>query len=420
MKRALLSFGPVIVSLVLPAFGSEPSKLTLKRAEALEATSPLRGALYQKNQGLEMINDNRYSPDNGKTWQPMETGPDFDSKLPYGYRRNPHPAWRDPVNGNILVLLNCMDTPDKDPRAHEPRWQWYWYYLRYRVSTDGGRTFLFDEPIIQKGEEYSPEHPLDGVHIGKNCYFLGDVGCDPIRTREGTILVPMQWPPLNPNGEGFYNPGGGWYWLDSRILIGRWTEDNHIEWDVSDSIEGDGDRTARGLYEPTLAQMPDGNILCIMRGSNGGPRDSSCQWPSYKWKSVSKDGGHTWSKPEPWTYSDGETFFSPASMSELLTHSNGRIYWIGNLSEDNCQANHPRWPLVIGEVDPKTYGLIRESVLVIDTKKPDEDDVNLSHWHAYEDRPTGEIVLAMDRASKGYKSRQPMLYVVAVEAAKGE
>ena len=102
-------------------------------------------------------------------------------------------------------------------------------------------------------------------------------------------------------------------------------------------------------------------------------------------------------------------------MSELFTHSNGRIYWIGNLSESNCRANHPRWPLVIGEVDPKTYGLIRESVLVIDTKQPDERDVNLSHWHSYEDRETGYIIIPTTRASVGYKSRRPVLYVVGVE-----
>jgi len=304
-----------------------------------------------------------------------------------------------------------MDTPGKDPRAHEPRWQWFWYYLRYRVSTDGGRTYLCDEPIIQNGESYSPKHPIDGVHISKNCFFLGDLGCDPIRTREGTILVPMQMPPLAPDGQGFYNPGGGWYWLDSRILIGRWTEDNRLEWKTSKPIEGDGSRTVRGLYEPTLAQMPDGNIICIMRGSS----DRSNQLPSHKWISVSKDGGHNWSKPEPWSYSDRKPFFSPASMSELFTHSNGHIYWIGNLSKKNCQANHPRWPLIIGEVAPKTYGLIRDSVVVIDTKLPDEEDVNLSHWHSYEDRQTGDIVIPAARASKGYKSRRPVIYTIGVE-----
>jgi hypothetical protein len=102
-------------------------------------------------------------------------------------------------------------------------------------------------------------------------------------------------------------------------------------------------------------------------------------------------------------------------MSELFTHSSGRVYWIGNISDRNCQANHPRWPLVIGEVDPDTHGLVRESILVIDTRQPDEEDVNLSHWHSFEDRETGDIVITTARASKGYKSRQPVVYVVSVE-----
>ncbi len=394
---------------------AQPGQLSLKEKKLLKSTSALHLAIYQNNSDLKMIKRNAFSPDNGRTWTPMKPTPDFDKDLPYGYRRSPYPLWRDPVNGNILSLFNCMDTPDKDPHAHEPRWQWYWYYLRYRVSTDGGRTYLFDKPIIQKGEQYSPEHPVDGVYIGKNCFFLGDQGCDPIRTREGTILVPMQMPPLASDGKSFYNPGGGWYWLQSRILIGRWTKDNQIEWECSEPIRGDGKRTVRGLYEPTLAQMPDGNLICIMRGSNGGKSDPGNKLPSHKWISVSKDGGHKWSLPKPWTYTDGNAFFSPASMSELITHSNGRTYWIGNISQKNCQDNHPRWPLVIAEVDPQTYGLMRDNFVVIDTKLPEEEDVNLSHWHSREDRQTGDIILTTSRASKGYKSRTPVIYTVEVE-----
>ncbi len=410
----LMALAVVVAVAVHAAPGAEVSTLSLKSKTLLDAMSPLSGAIYQRPTGLEMMKLGGYSPDNGHTWERMELSWDFDSNLPYGYRRSPHTPWLDPVNGNIVVLLNCMDTPDKDPHAHEPRWQWYYYYLRYRVSTDGGRTWVCDEPIVQHGEEYSAEHPIDGVHITKNCFFLGDSGCRPIRTREGTVLVPMQMPPLNADGQGFYNPGGGWYWLDSMVLIGRWTEDNRIVWDASEPIQGDGDRTARGLYEPTLAQMPNGSILCVMRGSNGGRRDPRYEWPSHKWNCVSEDGGHTWSEPKPWTYAGGEPFFSPASMSELFTHSNGRVYWIGNLSDRNCRANHPRWPLVIGEVDPKTYGLIRERILVIDNKQPDEPDINLSHWHSYEDRETRDIIITTTRASSGYKSRHPVVYVVGV------
>lgn len=424
LKRKLIvsSFASLVSFLALAqtnAVAGNGGVLTLKSKTMLEESSPLTGAIYRHSTGVEMVKQGAYSPDNGRTWETMAVTPDFDSDLPYGYRRSPHAPWRDPINGNTMVLLNCMDTPGKDPRAHEPRWQWYWYYLRYRVSTDGGRTFQFDEPVVQAGEPYSAQHPIDGVHIGKNCYFLGDSGCRPIRTREGTVLVPMQMPPLAPSGDGFYNPGGGWYWLESKVLIGRWAKDNHIVWDVSEAIEGDGNRTARGLYEPTLAQLPDGTILCVMRGSNGGPRDPSHDWPSHKWVSLSRDGGHTWSEPEPWTYSDGKPFFSPASMSELFTYSNGSIYWIGNLNEENSRANHPRWPLVIGEVDPGTRGLIRDSVLIIDTKLPEEEDVNLSHWHSIEDRETGNIVITTARANEGYKERFPVVYVVGVSSSAG-
>ena len=417
-KNLILSTMIVFSLALQTVIAAGPGTLSLKKKQMLEATSPLFKAIYQNHSGQEMIKLHGFSPDNGRTWEPVKPRPDFDKDLPYGYRRSHYALWRDPVNGNILSLFNCMDTPDKDPRAHEPRWQWYWYYLRYRVSTDGGRSYLFDKPIVQKGKQYSPEHPVDGVHISKNCFFLGDLGCDPIRTREGTILVPMQMPPLADDGKSLHNPGGGWYWLQTRILIGRWTENNDIEWESSEPIEGDGKRTVRGLYEPTLAQMPDGNIICIMRGSNGGKSDPSNKLPSHKWISVSKDGGHKWSKPEPWTYSDGEEFFSPSSMSELITHSNGRTYWIGNISEKNCQANHPRWPLVIGEVDPKTYRIIRDNLVVIDTKQPDEEDVNLSHWHSFEDRQTGNIVITTSRASKGYKSRTPVIYTIGVEEAR--
>ena len=178
----------------------------VKSKTLLDETSPKHGAVYQKSTGLEMIRRDGYSPDNGLTWEKLEADKKFDADLPYGYRRAPRAPWRDPVNGNILLLVNSMDTPGKDPKAHEPHWQWYWYYIRYRVSTDGGRTYLFDEPIIQQGDEYSKEHPIDNIYISKNCFFIGDKGCVPIRTREGTILFPVQTPPLNPDGEGFIIP----------------------------------------------------------------------------------------------------------------------------------------------------------------------------------------------------------------------
>lgn len=360
-----------------------------------------------------MIGPRGYSPDNGRTWTPMKPTPDFTKGPPRGYRREPSPPWCDPVNGNILTLVDATDTPDLDPTISEPPILMETYYMRYRVSVDGGRTYLFDEPIIQKGD-YTPEHPIEGVWIGKNAFFQGDLGMRPVKLRNGNILVPAQASVLGPDGKLTY-PGGGYYWLDTVVLIGTWREDNRIEWDVSERIKGDPNRTARGLYEGTLAEMPDGRVLLVMRGSNGGKKDRMFVWGSYKWYSVSSDGGKHWTRPRPWKYSDGSRFYSPASMSQLLSHSNGRTYWIGNLSKENCRENHPRWPLVIGEVDPESLLLIKDSVIVIDTKQPDEEDVNLSHFLAYEDRETHDIIIPTRRYSAGYKSSKPVLYVIGVE-----
>jgi hypothetical protein len=308
-------------------------------------------------------------------------------------------------------LVPSLDTPGLDPHIAEPPIALEAYYLRYRVSIDGGRTFLFDDPIVQKGK--TPENPFDGVYRGKNGIFMGDVGSEILRTRAGRLIVPAQACKLGPDGK-LWNPGGGWTYTDVIMILGSWRADNRIEWEVAPPIEGDPARSTRGMIEPTLAEMPDGRLLCIMRGSNGGSKDPDWRLPSYKWYAVSRDGGRHWSKPQPWTYDDGTPFFSPSSMSQLLTHSSGRCFWLGNLSPSNCRANDPRYPLVIGEVDRRTLKLIKQSVLPIDTKRPEELGVNLSHWWGFEDRATHDILVAGARFGLAYKTSSPVVYRVGV------
>jgi hypothetical protein len=210
-------------------------------------------------------------------------------------------------------------------------------------------------------------------------------------------------------------PGGGFTHQYTRILLGTWSDGHKIRWELSDKIVGDPDRTSRGLFEPTLAELPDGRIVCVMRGSNGGTRDPDCKWPAYKWYSVSSDGGRTWSTADPFKYSDGSELFSPSAMSQLLRHSNGRLYWLGNLSEKNCCANNPRYPLVIAEVDQKNLGLIKTTVLVLDTLHDDDKEgLNLSHWLAYEDRETAEIRVPMRRWSTDYTKFQGVDYIIGI------
>lgn len=404
---ALSIFSATVLVAAPPIFVKSTSNLGPGKISATE------NAVYAHPRGLEMMTSSARSSDDGKTWLPFRPTPNFDGNLRKGFRRSVYPAFCDPVEDVLLSVVLALDVPDLDPNIVEPPIGENEYYLRYRVSTDGGKSFLFDDRIVQDGK-YSDRHPIDDVWLGKNGYYLGDVGCIPLRTREGKILVPVQVPLLGADGE-LSLPGGGFTYQYSRMLIGEWINGHRIRWDVSNKIIGNPDHTSRGLFEPTLAQFSDGRILCIMRGSNGGKRDADCKWAAGKWASLSSDGGRNWSTPQLWTYSDGTSLYSPSSMSQLLTLGDGRIFWIGNATETNCCANNPRYPLVIGQVDPDTAGLIKTSTIVIDTLGPDDKaGLNLSHWLAYEDRATGDIRIPMRRWSGDYAKFQGVEYTIGV------
>jgi hypothetical protein len=125
------------------------------------------------------------------------------------------------------------------------------------------------------------------------------------------------------------------------------------------------------MDEPTIEFLDKGRLLMVLRGSN----DRHPELPGYRWFSVSHDGGNRWTVPQPWTYHDGGKFFSPSACSQLLRHSSGRLFWLGNITSENPRGNRPRYPFVIGEVDRVTGLLRRESVRPIDTLQPGEDPI---------------------------------------------
>jgi hypothetical protein len=106
-------------------------------------------------------------------------------------------------------------------------------------------------------------------------------------------------------------------------------------------------------------------------------------------------------------------------MSQLLRHSNGATYWLGNLPPEYPKGNGPPYPLVIARVNPDSLMLERDSVFVVDTRREGEHPgMTLSNFHAHEDRVTGEIVLHLSR----WRTRGPedwtadaLQYRIAVE-----
>ncbi len=269
--------------------------------------------------------------------------------------------------------------------------------------------------MVQIGKTQA--NPFDGIYTGQNGYYIGDGSGDRIiRTRSGRIIVPAQSGVLGPDGK-LSNPGGGWTYTDAMMILGTWQADNTIEWTAAKFIKGDPDKSTRGMIEPTIIQMPDERLLCVMRGSNEifYPRPITYRGPSYRWFSVSSDDGDTWTTPKPWTYDNDEPFFSPSACSHLMRHSSGRVFWIGNISPTNPKGNNPRYPLVIGEVDSVTLKLIESTVLIIDTKRPDEAKAYFSHMWALEDRVTHDIVVVGNRRHPYDKASSPVTYRIGIQ-----
>ena len=373
-------------------------------------------SLYVTREGFRLRSGDFVSNDNGKTWNESPMKPDFTSNLPKGYRRNPVTSVLDTKTGRIITIFNALDVKDLDSAIDEPPIAQKTYYLRYRVSEDSGRTWQFDDPMIQAGK-FTADHPFPGIFIGKNSIYLGDIGSLPVITKKRKILVPAQTTPLGADGE-LWNPGGGYTYTDVVVLMGTWTGDNKITWKMSDPIKGDPNRSTRGMIEPTLLEMEDGRLLMVMRGSNEKRGSAQDQLPSYKWYSISKDGGQTWSAPVPLTFEDGKAFYSPSSMSTLFRHSSGRCFWVGNMTEENSKGNLPRWPLVLAEVNTKTLKLIRKSLLVVDTHHEEDNArgrLDISHFSIIEDRNTKEIILTYPRSYHAYQSREWVTTRIAID-----
>lgn len=356
----------------------------------------------------------RFSDDNGKTWGNEIKWP-TEFRHPAGTGRRHHRGgYVDPKTGHFLTFWVEGILPSDEPLEGLRQWK-----IHYAVSEDGGTTWLVNEQIIHEGDEFNAQHPLPGVFIGKNCVMMGDLGERPLTRSDGVILLPVQSSPLGPDGE-YYNPGGGYTYTDSLVLLGRWQPDKRLAWTASQRVQGDPARSTRGMIEPTLAELEDGTLIMVMRGSN----DRRPELPGYKWISRSADGGETWTNPVPWTYSSGYNFFSPSSCSQLLRHSDGRLFWMGNIVAENPKGNLPRYPIVLGEVDNKTGLLIQKSVTIIDDLQPDDSKyLLLSNFYMREERGTKNLLLhltrlfAQDFRTEGIKrdwTADALIYRIAV------
>jgi len=387
-----------------PALQQKPSSRVSREvflAAPGKGTAVMAFAYYTRKSGLDMMSIEqrwsrsdtidvsyyRYSTDNGRTWSDPEERATGEKRPDGMLRRHLRGGYVDPRTGRFLEFWNEGLLPSDDPLEGMRRWN-----IFYTVSEKGDRDNGAAQQIVHQGNEFDATHPLPGVYTGKNCVMLGDSTCRPITMKDGSILVPVQITPLGPDGR-YHNPGGGYTYTEAAVLHGRW-QGRVLMWRMSDRVKGDPQLSTRGMVEPSIAALDNGRLLMVMRGSN----DQKFDLPSHRWVSYSTDGGWKWSTPEPWTYDNGKAFFSPSSCSQLLRHSGGKLFWIGNINQNNPRGNRPRYPLYLGQVDSRSGVLVRESLIVVDDRQTGEDEIlTLSNFYAREDRETRQIVIHMTR-----------------------
>jgi len=323
----------------------------------------------------------RWSLDNGRTWSAEQ--PLASTDVYYEGQE----VWEgggadlyDPVSGLLVGVWLRQIALDG----------LYHNFTYVHLSRDLGRTWSEPRQLrYEAGVDFDPAHPHDPAFLQANeAYF----GSNLIRHSNGTLIncVAHASAPHDPS-----NASRVWK-MGSLCFIGRWDPAAaDYTWEAGERVEVSPEVSARGLMEPEVAELRDGRLLVVWRGSTHGWDGSVAKSPGRKLFSLSSDGGRTLSPPAEWRYADGTSFYSPSSYHRMIRHSvTGKLYWVGNICADPPVGNSPRYPLVIAEVDEAQAALRRETVTAIDDRRPDQPaEIQFSNFSLLEDRETHALEL---------------------------
>ena len=314
------------------------------------------------------------SYDNGKTWsRPVLHLKGYDvegGKIRYG-----EPAgFFDPDAEKMLVIANRV------------------FYPKDKLDMDAKCTPVLEIYDPAAGE-WSNLTPLEFEHP----YGVGVSFCFPIKTSKGRLVFPAQTNLLDEKGKPVHYQG---CWSPAGVIVhilGDYQTDGSITWKINQPVVPDLEKTSRGFYEPTIAELHDGRFAMILRGDNS----MFPERPGYKWLSFSEDHCETWTEPVPLPCDQGEAIESSSTGSTLFRSiKTGNLYWMGNLCIDGVRpnGNFPRTPIVIAEVQEDPFALKRDTITVIDRQAPGEPpEVQHSNFRFYQDRENGDIVLFLTR-----------------------
>ncbi|HEO71501.1 MAG TPA: exo-alpha-sialidase, partial [Candidatus Hydrogenedentes bacterium] len=266
----------------------------------------------------------------------------------------------------------------------------------YRLSSDDAETWSEPKQLTyEEGAPFDPDNPLDPEFIWRNEVYPGN---NMIRHSNGTLIWPgaaANVPYENKEGKS-YHP---WVAADAKSIgslcfLATWnSEAKDYDWKAGKPVWVPLSVSSRGLMEPEVAEIKDGRVLIIWRGSD------TPETQGRKWFSVSEDGGMTLSPVQELKYDDGTRFHSPSSFHRMIRWSvNGRLYWIGNICDAPPSGNSPRYPLIIAEVEEIIPALKRDTVTVIDYRRPeDSPKLQLSNFSLLENRETHTLEIYLTR-----------------------
>jgi hypothetical protein len=334
----------------------------------------------------------RFSIDNGKTWSPLKPLPsiitflDKVSVIDWKFCGAYDPA------SKRLVSLSIHHV--RDMRQGAPRM--IYNHALVRTSTNGGRTFGAAQTLkYEAGDDFEPANVLNPKFLENNTAYPGQ---SIFRHSNGSLLIPVTNTSIPSDVKDEVIGRTRWPakgTIGSLCFVGRWNKPQQkYDWKSGKPVWLPRKTAFNGLLEADVAELNDGRVLMVFRITiNKGQS-------AHKWFSVSNDAGLTFSEPQIFGYSSGAHFFSGSNFHRLYRNSKTqKLYWIGNIvAEKPTNAGHPRYPLVIAEVDEQKLAIKQETVTEIDSRQAGESErLQLSNFWIIENQKIHDLEVYLTR-----------------------
>lgn len=363
---------------------------------------------YQSSSDWAHNHQMRVSEDGGGTWSKWRLRHrEWPKQGGFTEKEAPLARCYDPVSGKMVQFVLQRILIGEGSEALAKSWTQeeptYFDHNFWQLSEDEGRTWgELQQLRYEDGPPFDPNDWGNEEYLRTNRIY-GSLNA--VVTREGSIVYPAGGIPLRITDRGKKETVAS-----VRCFIAKWNaKRGTYRWEISNPIYVPHPISGRGLLEPSIAELSDGRLFLVMRGSNVVPIPEGwhgkVETPGRKWMSVSKDGGRTWTAVSELRYDTGEQFYSPSALAKMFRHSlTGKLYWFGNITPTLPQGNLPRYPLYIAEVEESIPALKKDTLTVIDDRdsKTDTEELQLSNFDLFENPETGDIELHMTRFGETY------------------